>query len=168
MNCQNKSNGRVHITGPNNDTPFHLALYDKIPPKQSSSFRDAMNGNWEDSHLSRAYFSKENVQILQNGIRAGVYNKSNGKYLIGPQDEDVLKIIMRSIFLQHSANLPNKIKEQIRELNKLVIDYAVPQVYGESEGYIKYKQDASEMYIPLSLPTSSDFKHTSLQLKKWF
>ena len=168
MNCSSKSNGRVHITGPTNDTPFHLALYDKRPPKQSTSFRDAMNGNWEDSHLSRAYFSKENVQILQNGIRAGVYNKSKGKYLVGPQDEDVLKIIMRSIFLQHSANMPNRIKEQISELNKLVIDYAVPQVYGESEGYIKYKQDASEMYIPLSLPTSSDFKHTSLQLKKWF
>ena len=32
---------------------------------------------------------------------AGVYKSSGGRFRIGYQNEDTLKIIMRSIFLQH-------------------------------------------------------------------
>ena len=52
--------------------------------------------------LSDTFFSSQNIQLLQNSIRAGVYNMSNGKFTIGPQDCDTLKIIMRSIFLQYA------------------------------------------------------------------
>jgi len=168
MNCSNKSNGRVHITGPTNDTPFHLALYDKIPPKQSTSFRDAMNGNWEDSHLSRAYFSKENVQILQNGIRAGVFQMSKGEFVIGPQECDDLQIIMRGVFLQNAQNLPDDIPGQIAKLNKVVLDYAVPQVYNDAVSYMKYKRDASSMWTPMSSPVQADHVSKTLELPRWF
>ena len=94
---QQNLNGRVNILQP--DTQKQFAIYDRIPAHQPSAYRDALQGNWKDSPLSLAYFSKENIMMIQNGIRKGVYDKSKGQYLVGNQSEDVLKVIMRSTFL---------------------------------------------------------------------
>ena len=47
---------------------------------------------------------------------------------------------MRSIFLQNSLNLKCNIKGQIKTLNQLVLNYCVPQIYGELKGYVKFKE----------------------------
>jgi hypothetical protein len=161
-----QSNGRVNILGPNLDTRFSMT--DRIPVNQISSFRDAMTGNWNDTPLSDTFFSSKNMKIVQNGIRAGVYNRSNGQYVIGEQNGDELKIIMRSVFLQHSKNVNVDIPGQIKTLNDLVLNYAVNQVYGEAEGYMKYKRDASTLVIPLSAPVLSYSNDKQLELKHWF
>jgi len=161
------SNGRVNILGPNIDNQF--ALSDRIPINSTKySFRDAMTGNWYDTQLSNAFFSVKNIQIVQNGIRSGVYNKSNKQYVIGEQNPDELQIIMRSIFLQYSKNLPDNIPQQINDLNKNVFDYAINQVYGEADGYMKYKRDASTMWTPIAMPILSYSNDKQLELKKWF
>jgi len=161
-----EANGRVDILGPN--IPAVFAMSDKIPVKQSSSFRDAMNGNWYNTPLSTTFFSKENIAILQNGIRAGVYQKSNGQYLVGLQSYDELKIVMRGVFLQNSKNLPHNIPQQIEALNAIVLEYCIKQVYGEAEGYMKYKRDASTLVVPLSNPVLSSTKSKQLFLKNFF
>jgi hypothetical protein len=74
---------------------------------------------------------------------------------------------MRSIFLQHSKNLPNNITQQVEQLNHLVLEYAVPQVLGEAVGYVKFKNDASMMHTPIQRPTSTYYSKT-LELKPWF
>lgn len=160
------SNGRIDIEGPNISVKF--GMMDKIPLDDCSSFRDALTGNWNDSPMSIAFFSSKNIQIIQNGIRAGVYNKSNGTYLISPQDCDIIKTIMRSMYLQHAINLNTNYREQIAALNKLVIDYAITQIYGEVDGYLKYKRDASNMYTIMPHPTLVTTKSKTLELKKWF
>ena len=102
MSNFNKANGRVNIMEPDPNVQF--SFHDKIAcDSKASDFRDAMKGNWKDSPLSLAFFSAQNIQSLQNGIRAGVYHKSKGQYVIGPQCVDTLKIIMRSTFLSYSA-----------------------------------------------------------------
>jgi hypothetical protein len=167
MMNSSSTNGRVDILSPNTNALF--ALSDRIAVSQSTDFRDAMTGNWQDTKLSLGFFSKENIRILQNGIRAGVYKKSNQQYTIDNQNEDELKIIMRSIFLQNSKNLATNIPQQIAELNQMVLDYAVRQVYSETEGYMKYKRDASTLVMPLALPILSTMKSSKqLELKKWF
>lgn len=157
-------NGRVNITAPNTTNLF--AMKDKIPSQSKcSGFVEAMTGSWEDTMLSRAFFSGANIQALQNGIRAGVYNNSHGQYIIGEQNSDELKIIMRSIFLQNSKNLPSNITEQITTLNNDVLDYAVGQVYREAEGYMKYQRDVSTMHVPIALPVTSSIKGRQLLFK---
>lgn len=164
MNCN--GNGRVDILGTNSMNCFHL--YDKIPITQGDSYyRNALTGNWQNSLLSNAFFSAENIQMLQNGIKAGVYRQSNGRFQIADQDPAVLKMIMRSIFLQNSKNLPTDITGQVKALNDLVLAYAVPQVLGEAIGYVKYKNDASMMYTPMERP-SSTYHSNILELKPWF
>ncbi len=166
MSCQEQHNGRVNIMSP--DTNALFAMKDKINAGENTDFRQAMTGNWYDTKLSDAFFSGQNIQALQNGLRAGVYKRSNGQYLISQQSPDELKIVMRSIFLQYSKNQAESITAQIAALNKLVLDYAIGQVYGAAEGYMKYKQDASTMYQPIAPPVMSTVNDKQLVLKKWF
>jgi hypothetical protein len=160
------NNGRVDIKSPNTSTLFQM--YDKIPANQCVTFRNATEGLWTSDSLSNAFFSQQNIQIIQNGIRAGIYHKSNGQYVIGPQDCDSLKIVMRSVFLQYSANQPNNITQQISQLNKIVLDYCIQQVYSEAQGYMKYINDASTLVVPISHPVMANENDRQLELKPWF
>ena len=76
------SNGRVDILTTKSaseapDISNLFAMYDKIPANQCTTFREPTLGQWDETPLSKAYFSQTNIQIIQNGIRAGVYKKSN-------------------------------------------------------------------------------------------
>jgi hypothetical protein len=53
------NNGRVDIKSPNTSELFQM--YDKIPANQCVSFRNATEGLWDDTYLSQAFFSKENI-----------------------------------------------------------------------------------------------------------
>ena len=139
-----------------------------MPVSQCSSFREAVTGNWYETALSDTFFSAANIRIIQNGIRAGVFNLSNGQYSIGDQNCDELKIIMRSVFLQYSHNRATQIKEQVGALNQIVLDYAIKQVYGEAQGYMKYKRDASTLVVPIAPPIMSKTNDKQLFLKNFF
>ena len=160
------NNGRVDIKSPTTSTLFQM--YDKIPANQCVTFRNATEGLWTSDSLSNAFFSEQNIRIIQNGIRAGVYHRSNGQYVIGAQDCDSLKIVMRSVFLQNSANQPNNITQQIAQLNKIVLEYCIQQVYSEAQGYMKYINDASTLVVPISHPVMANDNDRQLELKPWF
>ena len=160
------TNGRIDIKSPNTSTLFEM--YDKIPANQCVTFRNPTEGLWTDTYLSQAFFSQQNIQILQNGIRAGVYQKSNGQYTIAPQDCDSLKIVMRSVYLQNAANQPNNITQQVAELNKIVLNYCIQQVYSEAQGYLKYIDDASTLVVPIAHPVMADNSDRELEFKTWF
>ena len=159
-------NGRVNILTSGNGDMFQL--FDRIPVNnKASAYADALMGNWSETNLSRAFFSKGNITILQNGIRAKVYERT--KKVIAYQNVDNLKVVMRSIFLQHSANIPQKVTEQIVALNQKVYAYCVPSVANELEGYIKYKRDVSTMAVPIDRPIYSSMKGSNpLEFKAWF
>jgi len=159
-----KFNGRINlIEQPSTNVLFQMQEKIGIRNK-ATEFREALNGIWETNILSQLFFSAENIQIIQNGLRAGVYKMSNEKYVIAPQNMDTLKIIMRSIYLQYAEHYENDITGQIERLNKLVLDYAVPAVYGEATGYVKYCEDQSTLVTPMRWPQQSDREYKQLVL----
>jgi hypothetical protein len=160
------NNGRVNIKSP--DTSALFKMYDKIPANQCVTFRNPTEGLWNETPLSQVFFSQENIQIIQNGIRSGVYKRSNGQYVIGDQDCDSIKIIMRSVFLQYSANKPSSIPQQIIELNNIVLNYCIQQVYSEAQGYMKYIDDVSTLAVPIAHPVQASNNDRQLELKSWF
>ena len=162
----NSSNGRVDIKSPNTLNLF--AMYDRIPANQCTTYQNPTEGLWDNTLLSSLFFSKENIQIIQNGIRAGIFHKSKGQYTIPPQDCDSLKIIMRSTFLQHASNQQTNVTEQVEQLNKMVLNYCIQQVYGEAQGYIKYISDVSTLAIPIAHPVMADNTDRELEWKGWF
>jgi hypothetical protein len=160
------NNGRVDIKTPNTSALFEL--YDKIPANQCVTFRNPTEGLWTKNSLSDAFFSLQNIQVLQHGIITGVYQRSNGQYKIGQQDCDTLKVIMRSIFLQYSANKPNDIQEQVDQLNKMVLDYCIQQVYSDAQGYMQYINDVSTLVVPIAHPVMTSQNDRQLDFKSWF
>jgi len=159
-------NGRVDIKSPNTSKLF--ALYDRIPANQCATFRNPTEGLWDETDLSRTFFSKQNIQILQNGIRAGVYERSNNQYIVGQQDCDALKIIMRSIFLQYAANKLTSVTKQVQELNQMVLNYCIEQVFSEAQGYMKYLYDVSTLPVPIAHPVMANNSDRELELKRFF
>ena len=92
---------------------------------------------------------------------------SGNQYVVAPQNIDVLKVIMRSIFLQYAEHNDNNVTNEISRLNNLVLEYAVPNVYNEAKGYIKYREDQSTLVVPLELPRQTDREYKQLELKQW-
>ena len=75
---------------------------------------------------------------------------------------------MRSVFLQYSANQPLHITQQIEELNSMVCNYCIQQIYSEAQGYMKYIDDASTLVIPIAHPVQASSNDRQLELKQWF
>ena len=155
-------NGRINFK--EGGTP--LFLQDKMLIDTRTVY-DNLKYTQQNTALSNLYFSSKNMIIVQNAIRANVYKMSNKKYIIDDQNIDVLNIIMRAIYLQNSLNQPDNLTKQIEDLNKIVVDYCVPKVYSEVEGYLQYKKDASTLAMPLPNPIAV-YTPKTLELNKFF
>lgn len=168
MNNQSRinQNGRVQILSPKTSDLFKL--YDNIPVHHPVSYRNPTEGIWINTPLSQDFFSSDNIGYLQYKIQEGVYIKSNKQFEIGTQNEDQLKIVMRSIFLQYSKNQPGDISQQVNQLNQLVLSYCINQVYSEAISYKKYLFDASTMYKPMDRPVMANMDDRTLEFKRFF
>lgn len=163
-----KYNGRVNVIEPQNPDVV-IKMQERIATKnKATSYREALNGTWEDNLLAQVFFSAKNVQILQNGVRAGVYKMSGNRFVIAPPSVDTLKIIMRSTYLQYAEHYPDKITEQVQRLNDIVLDYAVNDAFSGASAYVRYLQDQSTLVVPLDLPLNHDRQYKQLELKQWF
>ena len=117
--------------------------------------QDLMRGNWAETPMSRAFFGPENMKIIQNAIRRDVYDRSKeNQWVIDEQSADELQIVMRSLYLQYAKNLEFDIPGQIRELNKLVVEWCVPRIMSEIGMYDYYLKDISKLPTPLPQPMS--------------
>tara|TARA_B100000401_G_C52715466_1_gene675993 strand:+ start:266 stop:745 length:480 start_codon:yes stop_codon:yes gene_type:complete len=158
-------NGRIDII---NNTKPKNKLFNKPLSNKSVDYKEALTGTLECSTLSKAFFSKQNMQIIQNSIRATVYARSNNQHIIGQQDTINLQIIMRSIFLQYTRSISTNITQQISDLNNLVVNFCVPKILPEIDAYIKYKNDVSTLVVPIDRPVQTDFKFKSNEFKRFF
>jgi hypothetical protein len=159
-------NGRVSILEPEDpDIPFKMFERIAVKNKTACMYGEAMKGALEPNLLGQVFFSEGNVQILQNGLRAGVHRMSQGKYFLPPQNVDSLMIIMRSTFLNHANFYEDEpIPSQVEALNNKVLDYAVQQLYNSSVSYEQYLRDQSTLVTPLSQPLNHDRNYKELGL----
>lgn len=99
--------------------------------------------------INSIFFSKENIDALQHGIINYVSNMSHGKYQVPKQSVSELLIVMRSIYTTEAKHLPYNILEQVKELNKKVLDYCAPEVFKSKQFKEKYLKDISSLPVPL-------------------
>ena len=129
--------------------------FESIPMYQenennNNNYKDkAVSNIQQKTLLSEMYFSQDNINNLQNIIRYRIYKMTDNKHIISRQSDADLKIIMRSYYLQYSKNCPTNIKEQIQELNEMVLAYSIPQVYNELMQHIGYVNDIQQLPTPI-------------------
>jgi hypothetical protein len=122
-----------------------------------------------NTQLSLNFFSKENINKIQNLIRKTVYYRSNYTHIISAQNEQELLIIMRSMYLQYGKNLDYDIDKQTNVLNNMTIDWAVINILSNIDQYISYKKTCSTLPMPLERAQLSSQKGTkSLEITKAF
>ena len=132
-----------------------------------SNTRHLFKGLYGETPLTFLFFSKDNINNIQNLIKYLIY-KDFGE-IIDTQDSTELMIIMRSIFLEyhrHPKLIDPSMKEstlkilfkqytdEVSRLNDLVINETVPRIVSQLQQYIDYLRDTSAPRIPIEKPTS--------------
>ena len=144
-------------------------MYDLTPQKEDHRFFvDATRGIHTQNPLNMLFFSAENIEALQQGLRYLVFKHSCQKHIIDRQSDEDLKIIMRSVYLEHGQHQPFGITEQVRNLNAKVLDYCLPRVLNEIDAYVKFRQEISQLPVPMERSTNANSKGTKVLEVKTF
>ena len=129
-------------------------MYQEDTMKPTTIRHQALNHVVECNMLNQLFLSAENIENLQQRIRYEIYKASNQQHIIGRQSERELVIIMRSIYLTYGKNIPTKLKEQIADLNDIVVLEVVPKILSAVQADVRYLYDASTQPMPLAHPQS--------------
>lgn len=111
---------------------------------------EAMKNIHCDSELARVYFSKDNIDLLQDMIRYQVYEQSNKQHVIARQSDTELEVIMRHFYLTYGKNQSCNITEQVAELNTYVVNECVPMILSSVEQYLAYRLRITQQPVPLA------------------
>ena len=159
-------NGRVNIMDNTNQQSYPLFLKTK---SKDNFQKEALKGIQSGTILNTLFFSKKNVDDLQQMIRYNIYIMSNKKHIIDKQSETELHIVMRAYYLQYARNLSTNIKEQIKELNSMVLDWVLPKIMTQIEQYLVFKKQVSGVYEPIDRQINvSNAGTKTLELKTFF
>ena len=114
------------------------------------------------------YFSLENIKILQNGLRAGLYDISKEKFVFPQRTTTInLQLIMKSIITQFGDYTKSDVTKEIEKLNEKVLEYCVTFVYKSALSYEIFLKDQLALVVPLEHSVQSDRDHKQLQYKLW-
>lgn len=119
--------------------------------------------------LNTVFFSESNLDNIQNQIINQVSLMSGGKYKIDRQDDDQVKIIMRSYYLMFGKNDPNRVSEELQELNGRVVGYCAAKVYSEVDFHMFYRKDIEDFAPAIANPMNPHVYGTRTgELKSFF
>jgi hypothetical protein len=118
--------------------------------------------------LETTFFSKENIDLINKQLILSVFKRTNQQFLICPQKENDLIIVMRYVFIEYSRNLPFDIKGQVRELNCKVVGEILPTVISNTDQKIGYLRDISTQPIGPPLPINTKKNNRTLPTNAQF
>lgn len=124
-----------------------------------------------ETPLSRAFFSKENINEIQLGIIDAI--KEEIKINITHQDESQLLTLMRNVLNTEGEsgtsifNESMPVDHKLVRLNRKVIRLAVENVKKGIISYVKYVRDASSLPVPIPRAQMST-KDNSMELTTRF
>ena len=163
-------NGRVNIIDqPPNILDIYTGLNTSAGQREDNSrfAAEAVSSQLSKTCLSDLFFSVANIDALQEGVRYSVYDKTNGRYTIGRQSDNELKIVMRSIFFQFAKHQSHNVVDQVKDLNSKVLAWCVKDVVANIQQNERYKHDVSTLPMPLNMGQVTSLKGTkSLELFK--
>lgn len=168
-----KPNGRV----PNMLDPAlqelsarQYSLYEEKPVLPGSDVRQELIGHIHSvTPLNSAFFSRSNIDYIQQAIQDQVFSMSGNKHRIDRQNDDDVKLIMRSYYMTYGRNNPNTVAADLADLNARVVGYSSAKIFSELDFYLFYRQDIAEFAAPIANPMDVHVKGTRTgELKSFF
>ena len=155
----NINNGRVDTLYSKNYNIYDLYRQEQRP--QLNFQKEAIKGSHQDNEISAVFFSRENIDALQQGIRYAVYVKSCKKHIIDRQSDNEIKVVMRAVYYEHARHSSYEdVLTEVQRLNGIIIDFCVTRIVQEIQMYMRYKADISTLPVPLDRGEFSSSKGT--------
>ena len=143
-------------------------------PYQTNDSNNVMRDNFSDemlkshlcsSDLSKHFFSKCNLDHLQQLIIDNIYILSNQKYKIGRQSDKELLIIMRHIYLNEADNNNTNIIQQVNILNNSIIHKILPSLLSNITQHQHYLNTVKNPLPVISHPVNVNTSNTKISLE---
>jgi len=166
--------GRIpNINGPESrDFPARqYSMYTGGTPIAGFTPRQDLIGHiHKPTPLNEVFFSQANIEKLQVDIREQVYRMSGPKkFMIDRQNDDDLKIIMRSYYLSFAQNNPATVAEELADLNGRVVGFAAGRIYSDVDFHMFYRKDLEDFAPPIANPiNSASYGTRTGELKSFF
>jgi hypothetical protein len=142
-----------------------MSNFNKSEMKKQLIKNTVRQNECEITDLASVFFSEDNIKIINRQLVLSVYKLR--KFKIPFQDTEDLLVVMRYVFGEHARNLPFKIKQQIRQLNKIVVKSILPEVISQVEQDIAYLEDINTIKIN-ELPKNTRLTRGSTELPPMF
>jgi hypothetical protein len=116
----------------------------------------SLKGIIQESPMSNLFFSDLNVTAIQMTIRYRIFTEKTKT--IGFQSENELFVIMRSIYLQNANSVltSDKMLENLRTLNGMVVKYSVKNISDQLDQYDGYLAKISSAPVPMEHPRAGN------------
>jgi len=132
---------------------YRLIDQEKVP--DDYIYWDIIKTFQERNPLMDFFFSKKNLDHVQNLIIKMVRHQSGGEYQISRQSDSELLTVMRSIYISTPTNPFTQgleFKGEICKLNKNVLDWVVPHLLVNIQQYLGYVRDQGNTVYPPAQP----------------
>lgn len=103
--------------------------------------------------LNTLYFSEFNTNLIQRAIRQKFKDETGVS--IDYQNKDDLFSIMRVVFINNAGNHTERVNEQVKFMNSLVIKTALGQIRSGVAQFMGYMRDIDTMAVPPEAPANT-------------
>ena len=111
----------------------------------------------EKNPLATLYYSQENIQRIQKQIRREIYKRTNGKFKVLKDADDLdMQVVMDSIFDDHAKHLPDQIIRQVKILNMHTVNLIVPNAITQIDQTSKYLKQLDKPIEPMNRPLNAN------------
>jgi hypothetical protein len=119
-------------------------------PCHNDIANDIVKNIQETNPLAQAFFSKMNLDHLQNLIIQIIHRRSRGQWTISRQSDNELLVVMRSLYLQKAQHIEGDVVGEVADLNKQVLLDVVPRIASSIEQHLGYQRDRTATYDPFT------------------
>lgn len=140
------------------ESPFSMVSQAPSPGLEDTVTAVLRSLNQTRTPLVVAFFSVENVDVIQNRLRATI-EKQTG-YKIDRQSDEHLVVIMRKVYAEYATHTSQDVAAEVRRLDDLVLSISVPMVAAGVAARLAYLKDASRLPDPLPRGTQTSIKGT--------
>lgn len=113
------------------------------------------NEDYSQEPVGEVFFSEKNVKRLQKQIKDEIFMRTKGKFILEEdQDANDLIIAMRGVYKMYGKFMNSRIVHQVKELNKRLVNFVVPDMITEMKQYYGYQKDINEPLKPIDRPVN--------------
>lgn len=109
--------------------------------------------DYSQEPVGEVFFSEKNIKRLQKQIKDEIYEKSNHRY-ISEEDQEIADLLaaMRAVYQLHGKFINTHLVHQVKDLNKKLVAFVVPDMLTQIKQYYGYLKDVNEPLKPIDRP----------------